>query len=108
MPDRETAYSSDEERVAAWLVTRMNDQVGAGDDPIGFLLASYEQIHNQLAQAQQLHKVCEKFIEDQRIHCAETVYQTDRVIENAYEFIEGVCDIVGYYDDPDRADEEVG
>lgn len=104
--DRDTPYTPDEQRVAAWLVTRMNDQVGAGDDPIGFLLASYEQIHAELTQARKLVEHCEQFIQDQSISCAETVYQTDRVIENAYEFIEGVCDIVGYYEDPDLADEE--
>lgn len=104
--EKESPYSPDEQRVATWLVARMNDQVGAGDDPIGVLLASYEQIHAELAKAQELRKLCEKFIEDQRISCVETVYQTDRVIENAYEFIEGVCDVVGYYEDPDLADEE--
>jgi len=106
MPGRETEYSADEQRVAQWLVTRMNNQVGAGDDPIGFLLASYEQIHAELTQARKLVEHCEQFIQDQSISCAETVYQTDRVIENAYEFVEGVCDIVGYYEDPDLADEE--
>jgi len=49
----------------------------------------------------ELWEHCKKFIEDQRIHCSESVYQTDRVIENAYEFIEGICDIVGYYEDED-------
>ena len=44
-----------------------------------------------------LEQFCRGFIEAQRISCAETVYQTDRVIENAYEFIEGVCERVGYY-----------
>ena len=39
---------------------------------------------------------CRQFIEDQDICCEETVYQTDRVIVNAYDFIAGVCNIVGY------------
>lgn len=43
-----------------------------------------------------LWKVCEKFISDQDIGHAETIYQCDWVIENAYEFIEEVCDVVGY------------
>lgn len=43
-----------------------------------------------------LWTTCMKFIEDQRIGTAETVYQSDRVIENAYEFIHQVCEIVGY------------
>lgn len=37
-------YSPDEERVAAWLRNRIPD-VGTGDDPIGFVLASYELLH---------------------------------------------------------------
>ncbi len=43
--------------------------------------------------------LCDKFINDQRISCAETVYQSDRVIENAYQLIEDICDIVGYAKD---------
>lgn len=34
-------YTADEQRVVDWLRSRTPD-VGAGDDPIGFLLASYE------------------------------------------------------------------
>lgn len=44
----------------------------------------------------ELHALCLKFINDQKITCAETVFQSDRVIENAYEFIRKICDIVGY------------
>ena len=93
---RETSYSADEQRVVDWLISRTKNQVGAGDDPIGFLLASYELIHAELAKRRQLWKVCEQFVADQDISCAETIYQTDRVIENAYLFVEKVCDIVGY------------
>ena len=45
-----------------------------------------------------LWKVCADFIEEQNIGCADTIYQTDWVIENAYGFIERVCDEVGYTD----------
>ena len=104
--EHEKSYTQDEQRVADWMLARTQNQVGAGHDPIGFLLASYEQMHAQHTQAHSLVKLCEQFIQDQRISCAESVYQTDRVIENAYEFIEGVCAIVGYYEDPDLEDEE--
>ena len=43
-------------------------------------------------------KLIKKFIIKNKIHSAETVYQSDHVIENAYEFIESLCEIVGYYD----------
>lgn len=33
-------YSADERRVAAWICENLG--VGGGDDPIGFLLASWE------------------------------------------------------------------
>lgn len=104
--DRETPYSPDEQRVADWLMARTQHQVGAGDDPIGFVLASYELIHAELAEARKLWQLCEQFVQDQNIHCAETVYQSDRVIENAYEFIEQICDIVGYVDLEDGEDEQ--
>lgn len=45
---------------------------------------------------------CVKFVEDQRISCAETVYQCDWVIENAYEFIEKVAERVGYFEYPEE------
>lgn len=94
--ERTSPYSPDEQRVADWLVARTQGQVGAGDDPIGFVLASYEHIHEELAQARALVELCENFVDHNNITCAETVYQMDHVIEHAYEFIEGVCDIVGY------------
>lgn len=43
-----------------------------------------------------LWKVVEDFIEEQNITCPEAVCQSDRVILNAYDFIEKCCDIVGY------------
>lgn len=102
MQDRDTPYTPDEQRVVNWLLTRMNNQIGAGTDPIGFVLASYEQIHSELQKAQALVVHCDQFIQDQEISCAETIYQSDRVIENAHEFIEGVCDILGYHECPEE------
>ena len=43
-----------------------------------------------------LYALCKKFIEDNEITCPETIYQTDRVSLNALEFIEQVCENVGY------------
>lgn len=48
-----------------------------------------------------LWNTCIKFIEAQRISCPETIYQTDWVIENAYEFIQDICDQVGYQESED-------
>lgn len=47
-------------------------------------------------KCEKLYRIVEQFIEDQRIWGDECVYQSDRVIENAYEFIAQLCDIVGY------------
>lgn len=43
--------------------------------------------------------LCKKFVADNEIGCAEKVYQSDHVIENAYGFIEQVCEIVGYHEE---------
>lgn len=48
------------------------------------------------AELMALWNVAVRFIKEQEIGCAETIYQTDWVIENAYEFVEAVCDVVGY------------
>lgn len=49
-----------------------------------------------MSKQSDLLKLCKKFIHDQKITCSECVHQSDRVIENAYELIENICDIVGY------------
>jgi hypothetical protein len=46
-----------------------------------------------------LWKTCMRFIKEQRISCEETISQCDWVIENAYDFIEQVCDVVGYLEE---------
>lgn len=49
-----------------------------------------------VAEMAALWNVCRKFIEEQEIGCADTIHQCDWVIEHAYEFIEDVCEVVGY------------
>ena len=60
-----------------------------------------------MGKKKKLLKLCEQFVKDQAITCAETIYDSDRVIENAYSFIEDVCDIVGYdeFEDEDELDD---
>lgn len=48
-----------------------------------------------------LMALCLDFVKQQRIYCPETIAQSDRVIENAYDFIQDICNIVGYYHDPE-------
>lgn len=50
-------------------------------------------------RSEKLLELCERFVRDQKIRCEETIHQTDRVILNAPEFIEKVCEIVGYHND---------
>ncbi len=49
-------------------------------------------------QLQQLWDIAVGFVYSQNIHCAETIYQSDRVIENAYSFIDDICGVVGFAD----------
>ena len=51
---------------------------------------------NTKVNSKKLVSICREFINDNNIHCVETIYQSDRVIEHAYEFIQQVCEIVGY------------
>lgn len=42
-------YSADERRVAEWLAAKTG--IGAGTDPIGFMIASHEHLNHQLQLA---------------------------------------------------------
>lgn len=46
---------------------------------------------------QQLSEIVKEFVAQHQLSCAESIYQTDSAIEAAYEFIERLCDIVGYH-----------
>lgn len=52
----------------------------------------------------ELRQAVQQFVKDNEITCAETVYQTDRVIVNAYDFIAKLVQIVGYHQDEEKAD----
>lgn len=50
-------------------------------------------------QLKELWSHVKGFIDEQEISCVEAIGQCDRVILNAYDFIEGCCDVVGYWED---------
>ena len=52
-----------------------------------------------VAEMAALWNVCLKFIEEQNISCEETIWQCDWVIENAYNLIGDICNVVGYNED---------
>jgi len=56
---------------------------------------------DKLAKQSKLLRACELFIDSHQIRCAEDCYQTDRVILEAPELVEEICQIVGYYEDDD-------
>jgi hypothetical protein len=49
----------------------------------------------------ELFDLCREFIKENKIECSETIYQTDRVAENSLEFIESICDLIGYHEEDD-------
>lgn len=53
---------------------------------------------DKIAKALQLYDIVEQFINDNKIWDGECVYQSDRVIENSYDFVHQLCSIVGYID----------
>lgn len=44
-----------------------------------------------------LWKLCQDYIDKQNISCPEAVYQNDNVALSAQEFVESVCELVGYH-----------
>ena len=54
-----------------------------------------------LEQMRSLWEHCVRFVEEEHVQ-KEGIYQQDNIILNAYEFIGGVCDVVGEYEYPDE------
>lgn len=66
---------------------------------------SYSPEHDAAFAALELVRA---FVAKHRISCPETIHQTDRVIEEAYGFIQDLVDVAGYHrDHDDAADGEV-
>jgi hypothetical protein len=85
------------------LIIRHNNYFEKMEKNLYFTLQEKEAIIDNFVEEQNMTKqkklvlLCNKFIKDNKITCAESVYQTDRVIENAYEFIKQICEIAGYH-----------
>jgi len=47
-------------------------------------------------QNRKLNQLCAKFISDHNITSGETIYQVDSISLDSLEFIEAICEIVGY------------
>lgn len=48
---------------------------------------------------EELYEICARFIIDNKISCPECIAQCDWVITNAYELIEEICNVIGYYEE---------
>jgi hypothetical protein len=49
-----------------------------------------------VAESLALRTLVKKFIDDNKIRCAESVYQTNCVSENSLDLIKSLCEVVGY------------
>ena len=67
----------------------------AGHDSLGLA-------NDQEASYVWLWTVCKRFVEDHHISEPACIGQSDKVIEDAYEFIEHIATIVGYYSYPEE------
>ena len=54
----------------------------------------------------ELFDLCREFIKENKIDCPETIYQTDRIAENSLEFIESICELIGYHEEEEDLENE--
>ena len=48
-----------------------------------------------------IRKRIDEFVQENKIYCSDTIYQSDRVIENAYTFLDDIITLSGFYQDAD-------
>lgn len=76
-------------------MTKMSGETVARDLRRREALVAKEEIKtSEIRKA--LYALCERFVMDNDIHCPESIWQMDHVIGNAYEFIEEICNTIGY------------
>jgi hypothetical protein len=51
-----------------------------------------------IERTKQLWHVCRSYIEDLEITCPEAIYQKDGITQTSLEFVEQICEIVGYHE----------
>jgi hypothetical protein len=54
----------------------------------------------------ELFDLCREFIKEHKIECAEDIYQTDSVSEYSLEFIESICELIGYHEEDEEIEDE--
>lgn len=59
---------------------------------------NYEARADKLNQAD-LWILCKKFVEENQITCSDDVEKLDGVLDSVPEFLQAVCDLVGYYEE---------
>lgn len=59
----------------------------------------------RIARHEKLVKVCEEFLREQRVTCAEATTD-DHIYVNAPELVERIAEIIGYWRDPDADEDE--
>lgn len=58
------------------------------------IVPQYKEDYEREELLKNLFEQVVKFMKDNRVTCVETIHQTDRVIENAYEFMSDLFEIV--------------
>lgn len=53
-------------------------------------------------KAAKVHEIVQAFIVKHRISCPDSIGQVDRIITDAYDLIEDLCNVVGYYQYPEE------
>lgn len=50
----------------------------------------------------ELFDLCKDFIKDNKISCAEDIFQRDSIEANALDLVEQICDIIGYHEEDEE------
>jgi hypothetical protein len=58
-----------------------------------------------LSMESKLRLLCEGFIQEHKITCADSIYQRDKMYEEAPVLLQKICDLVGYHKQDEDAEE---
>jgi len=57
-----------------------------------------KELNDLLRRYETLWVICQAYIKDHHISCSESIWQVDEILLNTPDFLEQICEIVGYHE----------
>lgn len=98
-------YNSPEEEESA-CSEFISDQLDISSSSVEFELLTETPQGPTIKQLSDLWNICQKFVQEQKPTCSESIYQVDSINLATPELVQEICECVGYYKYKEDSEDE--